>query len=144
MTETLAPSRVTVRLLLDEEYPRLLDLPFAGAQRLPDPALSLVLIAENEAGAIVGVWAALTTVHLDGLWVDPAYRKTSRVAVQLLRTMKETLGARGILHSFTYVESTEVLLLALKAGFTRLPGDLLFLDLSSKGAEACPSSPSSP
>jgi hypothetical protein len=44
--------------------------------------------------------------------------------------MKRVLTSLGLVQSFTYVESPDVLMLALKAGFTRLPGDLLLLDLT--------------
>jgi hypothetical protein len=132
MPETLAPAatpaRTTVRILPREEYPRLADLPFAS-RGLPDPDRTIILVAEDDAGTIVGLWAAMTAIHLDGLWVEPSYRKHSRVAVQLLRGMKALLQRHGLIQSFTYVESAEVLMLALKAGFTRLPGDLLILDL---------------
>ena len=63
------------------------------------------------------------------------HRRTSRVAVQLLRTMKSVLTALGIVQSFTYVETADVLVLALKAGFTRLRGDLLTLDLTEPPKE---------
>lgn len=139
---TAAPARTQVRILRREEYPRLVDLPFAS-RGLPDPDRTVILVAENEAGEIVGLWAAMTAIHLDGLWVEPTYRRHSRVAVQLLRGMKTALQQLDLLQSFTYVEDADVLMLALKAGFTRLPGDLLILDLTPKEA-VCPSSPSSP
>jgi hypothetical protein len=128
LTPAAAPTRTQVRILPREEYPRLLDLPFAS-RGLPDPDRTIILVAENDAGAIVGLWAAMTAIHLDGLWVEPSYRRHSRVAVQLLRGMKALLARHGLVQSFTYVEASDVLMLALKAGFTRLPGDLLILDL---------------
>jgi N-acetylglutamate synthase-like GNAT family acetyltransferase len=142
MIETAALLKTAVRVLPPEEHHRLVDFPFAE-RGLPNPDRTVILVAENEAGAIVGVWAALTVVHLDGLWVAPDYRRSSRVAVQLLRTMKQVLTQLGILQSFTYTESADVMMLALKAGFTRLPGDLLFLDLT-KGDPPCPSPPPFP
>lgn len=127
--ETPAPPRTAVRILPADEHHKLSTFPFAERRGLPDPDRTLILVAENPDGEIVGVWAAMTTVHLEGLWVAESYRRTSRVAVQLLRAMRALLTQLGIVQSFTYTEDANVLVLALKAGFTRLPGDLLFLEL---------------
>lgn len=133
MTDTLATPYVTVRPLPPEEWERLRALPLFSKYGLPDPRLTRVIVAETPEGQIVGTWAALTTVHLDGLWVDEAYRKAN-VAPKLLRRMKAMLSELGIVHSFTMVDhgNPEVLILALKAGFTRVPMDLLFLDLTEE------------
>ena len=134
-TDTLAPPRTTTRVLPPEEHHRLAHFPLAECRGLPDPSRTVILVAETETGEIVGVWCAMTVVHLEGLWVAESYRRTSRVAVQLLRTMKSVLTALGIVQSFTYVETADVLVLALKAGFTRLRGDLLTLDLTEPPKE---------
>lgn len=120
-----------VRVLPPEEWPRLAALPFAERYGIPPVGSAIIVVAENDAGEIVGLWSALHTVHLEGLWIDPEYRRTTRTAAQLLRGMKEALAADHIVHSFTMVEynNPEVLVLALKAGFVRLPVDLLFLEL---------------
>jgi len=125
----LAPA--TVRQLPPEEYDRLADLPFAARYGVPDPRYAAILVAETPDGTIVGVWAALTTVHLDGLWVAPDYRRATAVAAKLLRGMKAMLRELGVLHSFTLVQDPEVLNMAIKAGFQRLPTDVCFLDLSA-------------
>jgi hypothetical protein len=118
-----------VRLLPVEEWHRLEGLPFAQ-NGLPDPNLARILVAETPEGEIVGIWAAMAAVHLDGLWVAPSYRRASWVAVKLLKAMKVLLIELGIVQSFTIIESAEVLALATKAGFTRIRGDLCLLDLS--------------
>lgn len=115
------------RLLPITEWDKLRDFPFA-ANGLPDPDLSMILVDELADGTIVGIWAALTAVHLDGLWVDPAHRD-SPVAGQLLRGMKAALQERGITVSFTMVQDANVMVLAHKAGFIRAPGDLWILTL---------------
>ena len=118
-----------IRELPADEYDRLAPLPIA-AHGIPDPRLCAVLVIETPDGEIVGVWAAQTAVHLDGLWVAPEYRRASLLAIKLLKGMKDLLTRQGIMQSFTIVESVEVLALATKAGFTRIHGDLLLLDLS--------------
>jgi hypothetical protein len=140
LTDTTARASPTVRQLPPEEWERLRDFPLAERYGIPDPRGAAILVAETPAGEIVGVWAALTTVHLDGLWIAPEYRRTSLVAAKLLRGMKAMLTQLGIVHSFTLVESPEVLVLALKAGFQKLPYDLCFLDLTSQA----PDSPTDP
>lgn len=141
MTTLTSPTDVvTVRQLPPDEWERLRALPFATNGLPPNPELTAILVAENAEGAIVGVWAAMTAVHLDGLWVAPEYRRTSRVAMKLLRGMKDMLLRLGVVQSFTIASSTEVLVLALKAGFQRMHGDLCFLDLSAadEGEQPCP------
>ena len=113
------------RVLPVEEWDRLRDLPFA-TNGLPDPAFSQVIVTETTEGQIVGLWAMLTAVHLDGLWTDSAHRGTV-VAGQLLATMKDQLAALGITVSFTVISDPQVMVLAHKAGFTRYPGDLWIL-----------------
>jgi hypothetical protein len=120
---------VTIRQLPPEEWDRLRDLPFARGG-LPDPSLAAILVAETESGEIVGLWAAMTTVMLDGLWIAPAHRNTpTRIAGKLLHGMKTLLGQLGVVRAVTLVQTTDVLVLALKAGFTRVTGDLCLLDL---------------
>lgn len=105
-------------------------LPF-GANGLPPVEHCLVLLAE-EGGKVVGIWSAMTAIHLEGLWVDPAYRRTSLVAANLLAYMKDELVARQLLHCFTIVQSAEVKGLALKAGFAEIAGELLHWDLTKE------------
>ena len=121
MTTTAAPP-ITVRVLPPEEFDRLADLPFA-TNGIPDPSLTVVLVAETPDQTIVGLWAVMTAVHLDGLWIAPAYRKTPHLGGKLLRGMKALLAQLGIPRAVTLVQTSDVLVLALKAGFTRVPGD---------------------
>jgi hypothetical protein len=132
-TATLSTT-CTVRELPVEEWDRLRALPFAE-KGLPDPRLTKILVAETPEGRIVGVWAAMTQVFLDGLWVAPDYRRTSWVAMKLLRGMRDLLRRLGIVQSFTLVQTTDVLCLATKAGFVRVQGDLCVLELSQKEVE---------
>lgn len=120
---------VTVRRLPPEEWTaKLSSLPFA-ANGLPDPAASIVLVAENPEGEIVGLWSVGMVPMLDGLWSREDYRKHSWVAAKLLKGMKETLTALGLPGAFTLVQTPEVLILALKAGFEKVPGDVLVFKL---------------
>lgn len=121
------------RILPPEEWPKLLDRTFRETG-LPDPNLCTVLVVETPLGEIVGTWIAITAVHLEGLWVDPAHRGTS-VASRLLKGMTSILQEAGILASFTLISDPQVAALASKAGFTRYPADTWVLQLPPKAEE---------
>ena len=123
--ETSAPSAYTTRLLPVEEWDRLLPFPFA-TNGLPNPDLALIVVTENAAGEIVGIWEAATSVMLDGLWVRPDQRGTV-VAGRLLSEMRAVLRRYDIQTAFTLISDSQVMVLTHKAGFTRAPGNLWLL-----------------
>jgi len=120
----------TIRRLPVEEWDRLRAFPFAS-NGLPPPELAMIFVAETAGGQIVGIWAAMTAVHLDGLWIDPAHRDTT-IAGRLLREMKDFLREKAISESFTVISDPAVMCLAHKGGFTRCPGDLWVLQLPAE------------
>lgn len=120
------PEHATVRILSAEEWHKLAELPI-GATGIPDPERCHILVAETPDGEIVGTWALVTVPFLEGLWVKEEYREHSSIAGRLLSTMKSLLHSLGIFQSFTLVQDVPVLILAHKAGFERLPGDLMML-----------------
>lgn len=122
-----ASASTTPRVLPPEEWEKLRAFPFA-TNGLPDPQTSVIVVTETPAGDIVGIWAVIPQPMLDGLWVHPDYRHTL-AAGQLLRTMKAVLQAFGVTTAFTQIEDESVAALATKAGFTRTPGDLWWLQL---------------
>ncbi len=128
MPSALTTQPYTVRRLPAQEWDRLLPLPFA-ARGLPSPELTQVVVAEVD-GEIVGVWAAMTAVHLDGLWVAPGHRGTT-LAGRLLKEMKTLLAEYRISTVFTIISTEAVMALAYKAGFVRAPGDLWMLNSNS-------------
>lgn len=124
---TSAPSAYTTRLLPIEEWDRLRPFPFA-TNGLPNPDLALIVVTEDAAGEIVGIWEAATSVMLDGLWVRPDQRGTV-VAGRLLTEMRAVLQRHNIQTAFTLISDPQVMVLAHKAGFVRAPGDLWLLQL---------------
>lgn len=143
LTPPATARTVVVRPLAPEEYSRLAGLPFTSVIGIPDPQLCSVLVAENSAGEIVGLWSAMPVVHLEGLWVREDYRKTT-VLGRLHRQMRVLLGQLGVRSCFTYVEDPDVLIIALKAGFQRLRGDLLYLELPAAEPVPVPAPAASP
>ena len=129
---SLPPSTVgvqgyTTRRLPVEEWERLRAYPFA-THGLPNPDLTLILVAEDATGTIVGIWAAMTAVHLDGLWVHPDHQGTT-IAGRLLKGMKALLRQYGLWITFTVIQDAQVMVLAHKAGFVRATGDLWILQI---------------
>lgn len=122
----------TYRFATAADWPMLATLPF-GANGLPPVEHCLVLLAEDIDGKVIGIWSAMTAIHMEGLWVDPTYRRNTLVAANLLAHMKDELIARSLQHCFTIVQTPEVKALALKAGFAELPGELLHWDLTKEG-----------
>lgn len=117
----------TVRELPADEWARLRDLPIA-ARGLPDPALAAILVVEDHEGQIVATWSAQTAVHLEGLWKATPHDHPA-VSRKLFEGMIGMLQHKGIRFSFTYTEDLSVAAMAVRAGFERVPGDLLLLDL---------------
>jgi hypothetical protein len=78
---------VTIRELKAEEFPM---LKVVADGFVPDPRISVAVIAENGEGAIVGRILALQPVHLEGTWVDEKHRRTP-LAHRMFRFMETQL-----------------------------------------------------
>lgn len=53
-----------------------------------------VLVVEDH-GEIVGCWSVMTCVHVEGLWIDPRYRRKVAVGRRLWGAMKTIVKQRG-------------------------------------------------
>lgn len=88
---------MTHRILLPDEWAKLAHTDLGRQLPLCDPAHTLVLVVED-GDEIVGCWAALTIVHVEGLWVDPTHRKRVSVQRHLWTGMQQLLrGQRSVL-----------------------------------------------
>lgn len=93
--------------------------PFAA--ELPDQAV--VLVVEDDDGAIVGTWAIFPCVHVEGVWIAPGHRKRGGVARALvtgMRTVAQDMGARGVVTG-ALTEEVRTLICHLKG--SKLPGE---------------------
>lgn len=74
---------MTSRILPQDEWHRLsgTDLPKALPYVKPEDAQ--IVVVEHD-GEIVGAWGVLRIVHLEGVWIAPAYRGRGSVARRLL------------------------------------------------------------
>jgi hypothetical protein len=93
-----------------------------------------VIVVEDE-GRIVAQWAVLRVVQLEGVWIDPAYRKTT-VAGRLLKATMTVARSFAPYMAFTGSTSDDVTdLLTDHLGAVRLPMEPYVIPL---GAIPCP------
>ena len=65
-----------------EEWPRLAHTEFRHVPWVTADELQVVVVEDR--GQIVGCWGLMPMLHLEGLWIDPAYRGKPSVAKRLL------------------------------------------------------------
>lgn len=135
MTPTPIP---TLRVLPDEDYPRLLAFePFATGG-LPSPAVSRILVAEL-GGDIVGFWGLFNAVHVEPLWIHPDHRSRPGLIRRLWTAVQSELRAAGVFTAFACIadrDAAQNVPLALRQGFERVPGDLYMIRLASPEKES--------
>lgn len=110
------------RILPTAEWPRLQGTEAETLWPHLNPQEAQVVVVEED-GAIVGTWVVLRVVHVECVWVAPAYRRTGSVARRLLRGMR---AAAARWHARTVVTSAltdEVRDLIRQLHGQRLPGD---------------------
>lgn len=83
---------MTSRLLPPEEWGRLHQTEIPAMIPYVNPQTMQVIVIEQD-GQIIGAWAVLIMTHLEGVWIDPAYRKNPRVASKLLAATMEHAAA---------------------------------------------------
>lgn len=119
-----------IRVLDPKEHSKLIGLgPFTECA--PDPATSVVVVAEDDSGRVIGYWCAFNAVHLEPLWVAEAERGDG-VGKALWGGLREVLVEHGVPSAFAMVGDEDVMThlpLAGKLGFKRVPVSTLFVDL---------------
>ena len=115
------------------------ELPRAEWSRLEDtaqlgPALHAIppdarIVVVEDATAIIGTWAVLRYVHVEGLWIAPAHRTRGRVGAHLLAGMEATAQAWGARVVLTAAITDDVRALIRHRGGIPLPGDHFVLPL---------------
>lgn len=85
------------------------------------PADAQVLIVED-AGQILGCWAAMSYVHLEGLWIHPDHRGKASVGRRLLSGMRHVARALGVGVVLTAATDDRVRDLIRQVGGVELPG----------------------
>ena len=114
------------RELPAEEWGRIAAAGLPLAQAMPHPDAGAVVVVELD-GQIVATWAAMSTIHLEGCYIDPAHRRSPGVVKALVRAMFQALQARGIPEVLTITQDDGVAALAEKLGGQPVPGQLWIL-----------------
>lgn len=99
-----------VQHLFDEE----------GALRVA-PEYVMVFVVEED-GQVVACWAALTCVHLEGLWMLPDGYGGAGRARALLAATAEALLAQRITEALTTVADPDIAAMVERVGGRLLPG----------------------
>lgn len=97
---------MTTRVLPYEDWSRLDETDLASHWRTL-PSGSVIIVAED-GGRIVGTWALLQAFHVEGLWVDPGYRRTGVAARRLIAAMRQIVKSYGVEMVFTMAQTDEI------------------------------------
>ncbi len=129
----LATLHPRARVLPPEEWAERLTGTSLDGMHL-DPDHSVVILVEDggPGGQVLACWAAITTVHVEGLWEAPAARGHAGVARALLTTMLSTLREHHIAEVLTNAATPEVEAMLNHIGAIQLPGTAWVLDLGLK------------
>jgi hypothetical protein len=126
---------MTTRILPPDEWSRLAHTEAGPALAYLDPAESRIVVVEDS-DRIVGCWAVLRLVHVEGLWIDPAYRKGSSVARRLFQATWRIVRAWAPRWVMTAAVTDDVkALLREHVGAVAIPGEMFVVAVN--GAETC-------
>lgn len=116
------PASLTGRILPPEEWAeKLVGTPLEGSPLVPEH--SLVAVVEDADGVVIAHWAAMTTVHVEGLWIADAHQGHAGTGRALLTTMVEALQGIGVAEVLTQAETPEVVAMIRTVGGRKVPGD---------------------
>jgi hypothetical protein len=119
------------RELPQHEWTRLAGTDIAEALPFHNPEDVHVIVVED-GDKIVGAWAVLRVVQLEGVWIDPAYRKRGTVAGRLLNATMRVAKSLAPCMAFTGSTSEDVSeLLTTHLGAVRLPMDPYVIPLGA-------------
>ena len=127
-------TQTRVRVLEPDEHERIVGLgPFK--ERGPDPATSLVVVAEDGEGNILGYWCAFNAVHLEPLWVIESERQNG-IGMAMWAGLREALKEQGVSNGFAMIADEDLIthlpLAVGKLGFKRVPVTTLFINLDGE------------
>jgi len=88
------------------------------------PADTRLVVVEDDAGAIVGAWAVIRYVHVEGLWIAPTHRGRGRVLRHLLAGMRDVARSWGAAAVWTAAQTADVARLIVGYGGRQFPTDI--------------------
>mgnify|MGYP001567898077 CR=1 FL=1 len=111
---------MTSRVLPQEEWHQVAHLDIGRFLPYATPAHTEIVVVERE-GVIVGCWAVLRITHVEGLWIDPAYRGRVSVARRLFHATM-AVARRWTDHwVMTGAQTPEIADLLRRYGATEIP-----------------------
>lgn len=111
------------RQLPQSEWPRVAHTEIGPALSVLPPDDTRIVVVENGSDEILGAWALIRYVHVEGVWVHPDHRKRGRVAAHLLAGMRDVAYAWGHSVVLTAALTDDVRQLIAHLGGQPLPGD---------------------
>lgn len=85
---------MTTRILPPEEWSKVAHTDIAAFLAHAEPRDVQIVVVEDE-GCIVACWSVLRVTHLEGVWIDPAFRRHFGVARRLLEATLRTAREWG-------------------------------------------------
>lgn len=128
---TVCTQTYTTRILPAEEWHRLLGTELDEFVPLLDPTYTQIVVVEHD-GEIVASWAATRLVHLEGIWISPAYRKSPSVGRRLLLAARQAVRSMGATWALTGCASEDVRAMLDKVGARRLPMDAYVMPVAKE------------
>lgn len=116
------------RLLGRDEYSKLIGLGDMVEKILPDPNVSVVVVAE-EHQQITGYWVIQDLAHVEPVWVHPDHRKTT-IGARMWSCVRAVLDASNVPGAFCCAETPDVADYLLRLGFRELPHRLFVYEVS--------------
>ena len=113
---------MTHRELPAAEWAALDDTGELGPFRQAIPPHARIIVVEDDHDTIIGTWAVVSFVHLDGVWIAPEHRKRGRVAWHLLEGMRSVADDLGCSVVLTGALTQDVAALIQKLGGLLIPG----------------------
>ena len=124
---------MTTRVLPPQEYDRLAHTELATVwPHYADGAMT-VFVVEDEHGEIVGCWAVLRILHLEGLWIHPAHRTHGSVGRRLLTKARQMLHGLGVVTNSVDPDITAYL---ERVGAVPIPGQAFFWQMTNTDTAA--------
>lgn len=111
----------SARILPPEEWTVKLSGTALAGHRL-DPHHAIIVVVEDTAGAVIACWAAVETVHVEGLWIRADHRGLAVVARELFGGMIGELRELGVPEVMTNADSPDVEKLLRHVKAEQLPG----------------------
>jgi len=119
---------VRSRVLHRDQWGELQGLPLAAVVPVLPPGAQVVVVEDH--GVIVGTWAVVPYLHVEGLWVDPRYQRRGGVLRRLMHGVRDVCGRIGICKVLTASEDDQVTEYLTRRGAAQLPGAHFVLETS--------------